>query len=268
MPERSTTEGEATLRASGLRVVRGDFVAVSDVAFTARSGRVLGILGPNGAGKSSLLKAVVGILPYEGAIAIGGVSAEGMDRAARARLMAYVPQQSELRAAMKVRDVVAQGRYPHSLGVLRPTHADREVTDGALAEVDATALAARRFTSLSQGERQRVLIARALATGARIVLLDEPTSSLDVGHALRLLTLLRRLAEQGFCVVIVLHALERALEWTDDALLLHQGRVVAQGGAREVICASSTERVYGVSFVPNGALGFRLDTDTRGARSP
>jgi iron complex transport system ATP-binding protein len=251
-------DGDTTLEARRLRVVRGARAVVDGVDFTARAGRVLAILGPNGAGKSSLVKAVVGILPSEGDIAIGGASVRAMDRTERARRMAYVPQQSELRAALTVRDVVAQGRYPHRLGGLRTTRADDDATERALARVDAGALAERPFTAISHGERQRVLVARAIATGARVLLLDEPTASLDVGHALRLYGLLRDLAGAGACVVTVLHPLERAIEWTDDALLLHEGRVVAFGPSRDVIGARETERVYGVDLVPNGALGFRL----------
>jgi iron complex transport system ATP-binding protein len=248
----------ADLDVAALRVVRGARAVVDGVRFTAKAGRVLGILGPNGAGKSSLLQAVVGILPSEGEVSVGGSPVRVMDRHERARTMAYVPQQSELRSALTVGDVVVQGRYPHRLGVLRPTHGDREEAERALSLVDATALANRPFTALSQGERQRVLIARALATRARVLLLDEPTTSLDIGHALRLYRLLRDLAREGYCVVAVLHPLERALEWTDDALLLDQGQAVAFGASRDVIWAAATEGVYGVRLVPNGALGFRL----------
>ncbi len=251
-------EGRADLAATDLRVVRGGRAVIDGVSFTARAGRVLGILGPNGAGKSSLLKAVVGILPHQGSIAIGETPVRGMDPSERARRMAYVPQRSELRSALRVRDVVAQGRYSHHPGFFRPTQADREQTERALSLVDASALSQRSFTELSQGERQRVLIARALATEARVVLLDEPTASLDVGHALRLYSLLRDLAGLGYCIVAVLHPLERALEWTDDALLLDAGRALAFGASRDVICAGPTEGLYGVRLVPEGALGFRL----------
>jgi iron complex transport system ATP-binding protein len=248
-----------------LRVVRNGRPVVDGIDFTAKGGRVLGMIGPNGAGKSSLLKAAAGILPYEGEIRIGGISARKMDRAERARRVAYVPQQSELRSALSVRDVVAQGRYAHQMGSVRPSRADEEETARALALADVEELAARSFTTLSQGEKQRVLIARALATGARVLLLDEPTSALDVGHALRLYRLLRALAREGYCVVAVLHPLEQALEWTDEALLLDRGRAVAFGASREVIVAGPIERVYGVRLVPAGALGFRLPAEGNGA---
>jgi iron complex transport system ATP-binding protein len=238
------------------------------VSFTARTGRVLGLIGPNGAGKSSLLKAAAGILPYEGEIAIGGMSAGNLDRAERARRVAYVPQQSELRSALDVRDVVAQGRYAHQIGSVRPSRTDGSEIARALALTEVEELAARAFTTLSQGEKQRVLIARALATGARVLLLDEPTSALDVGHALRLYRLLRRLAHEGYCVVAALHPLEEALEWTDDALLLDRGRRLVFGETRDVIRSEPIERVYGVRLVPGGALGFRLPSDVPVAGEP
>ena len=225
------------LAASGLSVVRDKRRVVDRVDFTARGGRVLGVIGPNGAGKSSLLKAVAGILPYEGEIAIQGTSARKLDWGERARRVAYVPQQSELRSALRVRDVVGQGRYAHQLGLVRPTDSDRAETARALELADVGDLAERTFTTLSQGEKQRVLIARALATGARVLLLDEPTSALDVGHALRLYRLLRAFAAKGYCVVAVLHPLEQALEWTDDALLLDRGRRLIFGETRDVIRA-------------------------------
>ncbi|WP_394845334.1 ABC transporter ATP-binding protein [Pendulispora brunnea] len=246
------------LRVSNLRVVRGARPVVDDVTFTARAGRILGVLGPNGAGKSTLVKAIAGILPYDGDIDLEGLSAAQLDRAERARRIAYVPQQSELRSPLSVREVVAQGRYAHHVGRIRGTDGDRSAIERAIHLAEAASLADRPFTALSQGERQRVLLARALATEARLLLLDEPTAALDVGHALRLYRLLRTLAKAGYAILAVLHPLEEALDWTDDAIVLERGRIVLSGATREVIRAGSLERIYGVHLVPNGALGFRL----------
>ncbi|WP_437493295.1 ABC transporter ATP-binding protein [Sorangium sp. So ce1014] len=255
---------------SGLRVRRGGRVVVDDVSFTAPFGGVLAVLGPNGAGKSSLLKALAGVVPFEGDIRLSGRRARGLRADERARLAAYVPQQSELRSPLTVASVVAQGRYAHHIGRVRAASADEDAVARALRLTDTAPLASRSFPALSHGERQRVLLARAIATEARILLLDEPTSALDVGHALRLYALLRRLAADGYCVVVVLHPLAEALDWTDAAVLMDRGRIRQQGETRDVIRPGAVESIYDVRLVPGGALGFRLpiDPDALGGGAP
>ncbi|WP_437782107.1 ABC transporter ATP-binding protein [Sorangium sp. So ce1097] len=246
---------------SGLHVRRGGRVVVDDVSFTAPFGGVLAVLGPNGAGKSSLLKALAGVVPSEGDIRLSGHRARELRAHERARLAAYVPQQSELRSPLAVASVVAQGRYAHHVGRVRAAAADEDAVDRALRLTSTSPLASRPFLALSHGERQRVLLARAIATEARILLLDEPTASLDVGHALRLYALLRRLAADGYCIVVVLHPLAEALDWTDAALLMDRGRIRQQGETRDVIKAGAVESIYDVRLVPGGALGFRLPVE-------
>ncbi|WP_437948300.1 ABC transporter ATP-binding protein [Sorangium sp. So ce296] len=243
---------------SGLRVRRGGRVVVDDVSFTAPFGGVLAVLGPNGAGKSSLLKALAGVVPFDGDIRLNARGARDLRAHERARLAAYVPQQSELRSALTVESVVAQGRYAHHVGRVRATAADGQAVERALRLTDTAPLASRPFPTLSQGERQRALLARAIATEARILLLDEPTSALDVGHALRLYALLQRLAADGYCIVVVLHPLAEALDWTDSAVLIERGRLRQQGATRDVVKPGVVESIYGVRLVPGGALGFRL----------
>jgi iron complex transport system ATP-binding protein len=243
---------------SGLRVHRGRRVVVDEVSFTAPFGGVLAVLGPNGAGKSSLLKALAGVVPFEGEIRLDGHRARDLRAHERARLAAYVPQQSELRSGLTVASVVAQGRYAHHTGRMRAAAADERAVERALRLTDTGPLADRPFPALSQGERQRVLLARAIATESRILLLDEPTSALDVGHALRLYALLRRLAADGYCIVAVLHPLAEALDWTDSAVLMDGGRIRQKGQTGDVIRPGAVESIYDVRLVPGGALGFRL----------
>jgi iron complex transport system ATP-binding protein len=248
------------LRAEGLTVRRGKRAVVHAIDFSAAAGAVTVLLGPNGAGKSSVLKAIAGLLPAEGRIALGAHDAATLDQRARARAVAYVPQESALGAALPVRDVVAQGRFAHGeLGFFRRLRpADTAAVGSALERMDASALAERPFDTLSYGERRRVLIARALASQAPILLLDEPTASLDVGHALALLRVLRQVAATGTAVVVVLHHLDEAATVADAVVLLDRGQVAAAGPVTAVIAPEPIRRVYGVEMIANAGFGFRL----------
>jgi iron complex transport system ATP-binding protein len=241
----------------GVTVTFGARVAVAGASFTATCGSITAILGPNGAGKTTLLRAIAGLVPYDGMIRVDGVDARRLDLRARARHIGYVPQQSRLDAPLSAYDVVAQGRYAYQDGLARHSAADRAAIDDALRRADATAFAERSFVELSHGQRKRVLIARALATGARLVLFDEPTASLDIGHVLAFFRLARELASAGTAVVIVLHDLDEARRHCDAAVLMQAGRVAACGGIAEVIASEPVRRVYGVELVANDALGFR-----------
>lgn len=245
------------LELQGVTVRFGSRVALADASFTMPYGCVTAVLGPNGAGKTTLLRAIAGLTPYYGTIAIGGVDAATLDRRERARRIGYVPQQSRLDAPISAFDVVAQGRYAHADGFGRTDATGRAAIETALRRVDAHDYASRSFVELSHGQRKRVLIARALATGARLVLFDEPTASLDIGHVLAFFRLARELAASGTAVMIVLHDLDEAQRFCDAAVLLHAGRVAARGAVAEVIAAAPVREVYGVELVPGGALGFR-----------
>ncbi len=246
------------LRLERVTVTRGARRVLTAVDFTAPAGRVSCVLGPNGAGKSTLLRAVAGLLPHQGRIALDGRRLVELSPRERARSIAYVPQQSLLEAPLTVHEVVSQGRYAHTGGLGRPSAQDRAAVQGAMARADVTTVAERRFDRLSTGERRRVLVARALATEARTLLLDEPTAALDVRHALELHHLLRELARDGYCVLVVLHALDDARRHTDRALLLDGGAVVAEGPSAQVLDADRVRAVYGVELIEHGALGLRL----------
>jgi len=229
------------LRASGVTLRRRGRVVLRAVDLHARAGRLTAILGPNGAGKSSLLRCLGALLPFEGQVRAGDAEVRRMDARRRARTLAFVPQRSELRAALGVREVVAQGRFAHGGG-------GHEAIERALEEAGATALAGRRFTALSVGEQQRVLLARALATEAPVLLLDEPTAALDVHHALKTFALLQRLAAAGRTLVTVVHDLAFARRFADDALLLAEGEVVCAGAVEEVVAPGPVGEVYGVAM--------------------
>ncbi|MEN0067803.1 MAG: ABC transporter ATP-binding protein [Myxococcota bacterium] len=229
---------------------------VREVAFSAAHGEVTALLGPNGAGKTTCLKAALGLVAVRGEVTLDGENVLAISDRERAQRVAYVPQRSRLTAALPVRRVIGQGRFAHRGALAGPTAADRRAIDEAMATTRIEALAERRFTELSGGEQQRVLLARALATGARTILLDEPTSSLDVGHSLTMLGTLRHLAQQGCCVVTVLHDLNEARTWADTAVLLDRGAVVASGPVDRIIAPRPIRHVYEVEIIEGGAMGF------------
>ena len=252
----------ATLRAKGVSVTLGGRRVLQDVTLDASPGEVLALLGPNGAGKSTLLKALAGLLPYQGRVEIGDTDVASLSPRQRAKRISYVPQRSLLRSALSVEEVVALGRYVHSGGFGGVSGSDREAIDRALATAHADVLRDRIFTQLSVGEQQRVLLARALASDASILLLDEPTSSLDVGEGLAVLRLIRKLAAHDHTLIVVLHDLADARSTTDRALLLQEGRVIEQGDTADVVSAGPIRAVYGVKLVENARIGFEPDTAT------
>ena len=249
MPEsaNAVTTEQLSVRLGARTVLHG-------VSFVARHGDVTAVLGPNGAGKTTLLKAIAGLLPHHGVIRIDGRELQTMGRSERVQKLAYVPQVSLLASPFQVEHVVQQARY----SVPRTKGAMHAPVEHAMELVDVVHLRKRAFTQLSGGERRRVLLARALATEARIILLDEPTASLDIGHALSFYALLKELAGQGYCIVTVLHRLDDALRFTDHASLLDQGRLKHQGPTAEVVAVDPVREVYGVEMTEEVSFALRL----------
>lgn len=230
---------------------------VCGISFRAPRGAITALLGPNGAGKSTALKAIVGLLPRSGEVRLDGQDLGALTAQERAQRVAYVPQRTQLMARMSVRSVVSLGRFAHRGPLARASRADEDAVESALHDAGAAALADRIFPELSGGEQQRVLLARALATGATALLLDEPTSSLDVRQVLDLHATLRRLADRGCCVVVVLHDLSEVRQNADRAVLIQQGRLYAAGPVGEIVQTPPVRAVYAVDLVEGGGLGFR-----------
>ena len=219
--------------------------ALDDVSITAPAGTLTAVVGPNGSGKSTLVRALVGQVPLEqGAITVDDLPMRDDVRGALARRVAVVTQREEPAFALGVRQYVALGRYPH-LGLWRgPTRADAEAIDRAVERTEIEPYLDRTITELSGGEWQRVRLARALAQGGGSLVLDEPTTFLDVGHEMAVFELLDALARQGMAVLLVSHQLNLVARFAQSIVLLHRGTVAAAGTPADVMQGPTLERVY------------------------
>ncbi|MCE1205574.1 MAG: ABC transporter ATP-binding protein [Holophagaceae bacterium] len=223
----------AALHASDLAVPN----RLSPVSLDLGPGELVALVGPNGAGKSTLVQALAGLLPAEGLVQWNGQPLSRLGMPERGRRLAWVGQEAHFEFAFPVREVVAQGRYAWG--------DDLAGVAEALAELDLTHLAERPVTRLSGGERHRVGLARALATGAPIQLWDEPVAQLDVRHALEVMRLARRLADGGGTVLVSLHDLRAAYRF-DRVLVLDQGHLVGNGAPHDVLTAPLIREVFRV----------------------
>lgn len=228
-----------------LSVTLGEREVLTGVGAWVERGGWLAVIGPNGAGKSTLLRAVMGLVGHRGEVLIDGSSAGALKPRERARLVAYAPQTPALPPDMTVFDYALLGRTPYIPYLGRESRHDREVTASVLDRLDLNAFAGRRLGNLSGGERQRVVLARALTQQAPVLLLDEPTTALDLGHQQQVLELVDRLRRaDGLTVLTTLHDLTLAGQYADTLLLVAEGRAVASGRPVEVL----TETLVGTHF--------------------
>ena len=229
---------------------------VHDLSFEIEEGSWLTMIGPNGAGKTTVLRAIAGLLDFDGDVRIGTESVGPMPRRKLSKLVAYVPQRPVIPMGATVADYVLMGRNPYIPYLSSESRTDLEAVAGVLGRLDLEEFAGRAVTQLSGGEVQRAVLARALAQQAPVLLLDEPTSALDVGHQQQVLELVDRLRrEEGLTVVSTMHDLTMAGQYSEEFVLLDRGRAVAQGTAEEVLRADLIERHFGASVevVANGA---------------
>jgi iron complex transport system ATP-binding protein len=218
---------------------------VREVSHDTPPGGWLALIGPNGSGKSSLIRACAGLVRHSGVICAGETDLRALGARARARLIGYVPQEPVLPPDVAVGEYVLLGRTPHIGYFGNAGPADRAMADEAMERLDVSRYARRRLAHLSGGERQRVVLARALAQRPRVLLLDEPTSMLDIGHEQAVLDLVDSLRRSdGLTVVSALHDLTIAGQYADELMLLDAGRVAAAGTAAEVLTAGVISRVY------------------------
>ncbi len=227
---------------------------VNNVSLTIAAGEVLGILGPNGSGKSTLLKILMRILvPQQGTVEWFGHPHGAFSQSDVARHVAFVPQETQQAFPFTINEMVLMGRYPHhnrTWGLGWESSQDRAVTMQAMRDLDVAHLGTRLITNVSGGERQRAVIARALAQEPEVLLLDEPTAFLDLHHQLDIARIIRRFnRERGLTVVLVSHDLNLASQYCDRLLLLREGEIVAMGTPEDVIARESLEPVYGCSVL-------------------
>jgi iron complex transport system ATP-binding protein len=229
---------EVSWSAAGARILR-------DVTLECPPRTVVGLIGPNGAGKTSLLRCIYRVLrPDAGVIRLDGDSVWELSARATARRMAVVPQESGGELGFTVREMVLMGRSPHKAWHETDSAADRAIVDRALDQVDLFGLADRGFGTLSGGEKQRALVARALAQEPRFLVLDEPTAHLDIRHQLEMLELIRGLE---LTTIAALHDLNLAALFCDRLYVLHEGRIVASGAPADVLTVDLIRDVYGVA---------------------
>lgn len=218
-----------------------------DVSFALKAGEVLCLLGPNGGGKTTLFKTVLGLLPAQaGRVSLDGQDIARWSRAQVARALAYVPQAHAAFFPFSVREVVLMGRASRLPPFASPGPSDHAAAEQALARLGIGHLAGRIYTEISGGERQMALIARALAGEPRILVMDEPTASLDFGNQARVLSQVRRLAARGIAVILSTHDPGHAFLCADRVLALHEGRLADAGPPAETVTPEILRRLYGV----------------------
>lgn len=246
-----------SLKAKDIRFAYHGRQVLSGIDAEVARGEILAVVGPNGAGKTTLLKCLLAVLPLgAGEVSVDGAPLAGMGSLERARCLAYVPQASPAKFPISVFEAVLMGRRPY-LG-WRPSEGDLETVDRILASMRLTALAGHEFDRLSGGEKQKVMLARAFAQEARYMLLDEPTSNLDLKHQLEVLDLIREsVVSRRIGAIVAIHDLNLALRFADSTLLIHHGARFSSGPPQHVLTKSNIRAVYGVEVEETMVLGKR-----------
>ncbi len=261
----SATPGDIVVSAHGVSVARGGRTLLDSVSLELRAGEVLALIGPNGAGKSTLLSLLSGdVAPDSGSVEFAGSEIGSWRLAELARRRGVLLQENQIMFPFTVHQVVEMGRAPWRRTELEDD--DNAAISEALAAADIIHLGSRRVPSLSGGERARVGFARVMAGRTGVLMLDEPTAALDLGHQEAILGLTRERAAAGDAVLVVLHDLNLAAAYADRIALLQEGRVVACDTPAEVLTAERVSRVYGtpVEVIPHPVTGVGIVVPVRG----
>ncbi|MFD9866640.1 ABC transporter ATP-binding protein [Streptomyces niveus] len=260
--EARAADGVSRLAARELTLAYDDRTVVHDLELAVPDGRVSVIVGPNACGKSTTLRALGRLLkPKSGSVLLDGAELASIPTRRIAQSIGLLPQSPVAPEAITVADLVSRGRQPHQRWWQQWSEEDERAVTDAMARTDVTELAERSVDELSGGQRQRVWIAMALAQETDLLLLDEPTTFLDIAHQVEVLDLVRRLNhEQGRTVVIVLHDLNQAARYADHLVAMKEGRIVAEGAPGEVVTAELVREVFGLEsvVVPDPVTGSPL----------
>ncbi len=239
------------LKVKDISVNYGERQVLSDVSFELRDREIIVLLGANGAGKTSLIRALNGTLPVSsGEVDLNGKGLSAMSRREIASNIAVVAQENETRFPVTVLEFVLAGRFVHGNAFGWESEADVDLARKALGDCDLADYESRLMNHLSGGERQRVVLARALATGARILLLDEPTANLDLAHqAMMFRLVLERCRQSNYSAIVITHDLNLASEFADCVIMLRDGRIAAKGTPEEVLTADNVKNIFGVQVL-------------------
>ena len=249
----------AIIKAQNICVSINDKEIVHNLSLEIPEGKVTAIIGPNGCGKSTTLKALSRILPYKGSVTFKGSEMSGLSQREFAKSLAILTQSPQAPSDLTVNDLVEMGRFPHRGFLGRGGKDDKEHVEWALAQTGVTAMRNRLLNTLSGGERQRAWIAMALAQRPEVLLLDEPTTYLDICHQLEIMQLIGRLNQElGLTVVMVVHDLNHAIMYADHVVVVKAGKLVTSGAPREIITADLLAEVFKVK-----ADEFTLSNDLR-----
>ncbi|MBO5169035.1 MAG: ABC transporter ATP-binding protein [Phascolarctobacterium sp.] len=249
----------AIIKAQNICVSINDKEIVHNLSLEIPEGKVTAIIGPNGCGKSTTLKALSRILPYKGSVTFKGNEMSALSQREFAKSLAILTQSPQAPSDLTVNDLVEMGRFPHRGFLGRGGKDDKEHVEWALAQTGVTAMRNRLLNTLSGGERQRAWIAMALAQRPEVLLLDEPTTYLDICHQLEIMQLIGRLNQElGLTVVMVVHDLNHAIMYADHVVVVKAGKLVTSGAPREIITADLLAEVFRVK-----ADEFTLSNDLR-----
>lgn len=241
------------LSADKVSLIRANRRLVSNVQLHVQAGELIGLIGPNGAGKSTLLSMLAGlVIPDEGSVYLDKTRLDTIDVQSRSRAIAWVEQSGPVNWPLTVERIVTLGRRPHLSSWHKPTERDKTAIEHAITATDCQTLRHQDATTLSGGERTRMLLARALACEPTILLADEPVAALDLGHQLQTMELLRSFATGSHSCVVVLHDLSLAARYCDRLYLMNQGSIHADGAPTSVLSDAHLESVYGVKVMSGG----------------